>query len=249
MKASHDLHNNTRSGSVLIIILVAVALFAALSYAVFRDGGSGAATRTMGDAQARLFATELIAYADSIARAVQKLRISGCSENELDFANDVWSRRNGDLYYKEGHNSNSRAGCGIFKSGEGGIRAVAFPADNLKEPPSMEPTNTVTGHSLIIRSPIPGVGREEDEEIIYRIHAIPREVCLKLNDMAGVGNPNGEPPSNEGAQTGNRYNGIFYSRPIMPDPSGALHGKRAFCANVKAAYDHDFIFFRAVLVR
>jgi hypothetical protein len=60
---------NSRSGNVLFLILIAVALFAALSYAVTSSSRSSGAQ--IGADQARIMAAEIRQYASSIEQAIR----------------------------------------------------------------------------------------------------------------------------------------------------------------------------------
>lgn len=74
------------SGNVLFLILIAVALFAALSYAVTKStsGGGG-----IGKEKANLAASEILQYSSQVSMAVQRLMlIRGCTENQISFLYD-----------------------------------------------------------------------------------------------------------------------------------------------------------------
>ena len=59
---------NSQKGSVLVIILVAVALFAALSYTVANMMRGGA---EIGSEKAGIYASEILTYAQSVGEAVK----------------------------------------------------------------------------------------------------------------------------------------------------------------------------------
>lgn len=70
------------AGNALFLILIAVALFAALSYAITQSGkGSGNITSET----AELDAAKMIQTAGFYEQAVQRLRLSGCALDELSF--------------------------------------------------------------------------------------------------------------------------------------------------------------------
>ena len=79
--------SNHERGSILLYILVAVVLLAALSYAVSRGSRDGISTFT--DQQAKLAANEIIEYGNTVATAVQKLRLRGCKDTEISFENSI----------------------------------------------------------------------------------------------------------------------------------------------------------------
>ena len=77
-------------GNALFLILIAVALFAALSYAITNSGRGGGGTDRE---QVALAASQMVQYAGQVATAVTRLRITGgCSDSQISFHYD----RNGD---------------------------------------------------------------------------------------------------------------------------------------------------------
>ena len=74
---------NTRSGNAIVIILIAVFLFGALATVFMRGARTGQGQLTQH--QANFKEMDLLDYAKSMERSVQKLLKKGCSENELDF--------------------------------------------------------------------------------------------------------------------------------------------------------------------
>jgi hypothetical protein len=74
-------YSATQNGSAFIIILIAIAMFAALSYAVSQGGRSSGGTLTT--EQARSAAQELLSNAEAVKQAVQTLRLRGCTETQI----------------------------------------------------------------------------------------------------------------------------------------------------------------------
>jgi len=69
-------------GNALFLILIAVALFAALSYAVTQSGrGGGGIDRE----QAAITAAEMTQYAAGLRTAAMRMTITGVNEDQLDF--------------------------------------------------------------------------------------------------------------------------------------------------------------------
>ena len=67
-------HRTTESGNVLFLILIAVALFAALSYAVTRSTSGGG---TVDKEQRRIIASEIIQYATEVEQAFKRILLIG----------------------------------------------------------------------------------------------------------------------------------------------------------------------------
>lgn len=72
------------SGNVLFLILIAVALFAALSYAVTsssKSGGSG-----ISKDKAKIAASQILQYATAIEQAITRIKvINGCNDKQVSF--------------------------------------------------------------------------------------------------------------------------------------------------------------------
>ncbi len=113
------------SGNILFIILVAIALFGALSFAVsnmMRSGNAEAIT----EQKASILADEILAYARDIRQTVQNLRISNQCENEdISFENSTVSG------YE--HSPVARDECKVFHPDGGGLSYIQ-PTEEWLEP-------------------------------------------------------------------------------------------------------------------
>ncbi|MFA5592267.1 MAG: hypothetical protein WC989_03020 [Micavibrio sp.] len=236
-----------KAGSVLVFILIAVALFAALSYAMLREGR--APVSMMGAVQADLAATEIIAYADAIGKAVQKLRIRGCGEEEFDFHNDVWINRGGGLLIPETRNPKRRmdGSCAVFGPA-GGLRARMMPDKFLYADPALPTTGTKEGSLVVQRMAMPGVGTDAQDIILFMPY--PRkEVCLKINEKMGIPDIGGDSPKHEREAVGN-YNGSWDGDRHLVDTDGVLAGKRTMCTiDAIDTLPHAYRFFHVLLAR
>ncbi len=105
--------NNSQQGSVLFYILIAVALFAALSYTVagMMRSNSG---QSAGKEKAGIYASEIMSFARSMREAVQIMRVSNeCDDTQISFANNIVSGY--------AHNPASSTACRLFDSNGGGL--------------------------------------------------------------------------------------------------------------------------------
>lgn len=80
---------NKESGSAILWILVAVALFAALNFAF--NSNSRTSTSFLDDAEAEAYAKQIIQYGNEVKSAVKRLQLRGCSDTEISFENNVVS--------------------------------------------------------------------------------------------------------------------------------------------------------------
>jgi hypothetical protein len=74
-------HLSPQNGSAFFIILIAIATFAMLSYAVLQGGRSSAGS--LSTEQARSAAQEIISYAEAVQKSVQTLRLRGCTQQQI----------------------------------------------------------------------------------------------------------------------------------------------------------------------
>ena len=96
-----------QKGNALFLILIAVALFAALSYAVTQSGRGGSG---IDKEQAEFVAAKLFNFTTAFQTGVDRLRLGGCDVEEISFANDVYSSQDGTvIIYPDGHNPNTPA--------------------------------------------------------------------------------------------------------------------------------------------
>lgn len=108
------------SGNALFLILIAVALFAALSYAVTQSGRGGGNTAAE---QAQLQAARVMNFAARVQQAVTRLRlINGCSETQLSFEN---SNAQTGSYANPGAPTDKS--CNVFDPAGGGVAFEDLP--------------------------------------------------------------------------------------------------------------------------
>ena len=102
-----------QQGNVLFLILIAVALFAALSYAVTKStSGGGNADKELQE----LETASLLQYLSSIKLAVTRMQlINGCSDTDISFAHNGF---HGSFW---AHSPALDTRCQIFHSEGGGI--------------------------------------------------------------------------------------------------------------------------------
>ena len=89
MKTNHEhfinKHNRpAERGNALIYVLIAVALFAALSFTLGRQSDSDEAG-SLDDSKAELYATQLISYAAQAQSSIDQMLITGSEIDDLDF--------------------------------------------------------------------------------------------------------------------------------------------------------------------
>ncbi|MGB1076852.1 MAG: hypothetical protein ACPG05_00960 [Bdellovibrionales bacterium] len=164
-----------QNGNVLFLILIAVALFAALSYAVTQStrGGGNADDET-----ALLNSTTVTQFGGTIASAIQRMMLfNGVDETELCF------------YTGNNHTDYNHAGCAdnmnnIFHPDGGGVGYQAPPGD----------ANDGTDWEFSSRPQIFGQGKttpvggpyNDNVDLILVLRGMNQSICEKINEEIGV---------------------------------------------------------------
>lgn len=112
------------TGNALFLILIAVALFAALSYAVTQSGRGGG---NIDRETASLTASQIEQFSGQVISAVNRLRlVNGCSETEISFEKSPFD--GSDAAYDNALSPNDFS-CHIYHSNGGGVTELDI--DNL----------------------------------------------------------------------------------------------------------------------
>lgn len=240
---SAPLHHE--SGSVLIYILLAIALFAALSFAVaniMRSGGGNPTREVMG-----LQSTDVIQYGDTLKRGVQSMRIRGVEDTQISFENPQ-------LANYAPHGSCSADGCRVFQTAGGGIAYVSPPDDWLDSAGNGQPLHGEwffpTG-TCVEDAGTGGAGCETDgednEDLVAILPWVKKDLCIQINEKLGITNPAGEPPLATGSAwtAGNtRFTGTFTEAAII-----ARSGETAGCLRGNGVPAGTFFYYKVLLAR
>ena len=233
-------------GNVLFLILIAVALFAALSYAVTQSsrGGGNADQETLA-----LNASQMVQFAQDVDFAVKRLMlVGGYDKSEISFEYD-------------GNAVNGNCGddrCKVFHPDGGGVIYWDMPES------WRQPAGTYGASAPLWRwnfskdSPVIDVGTNcadascNDVMLLYR--AINRELCIEINNQLGIDNPSGEPPENT-VRTNNDWNGsmTFYNASESVgnldtnEPQAVLNGQYTGCFRDPHTADLAYHFYHVVI--
>jgi len=159
-------------GNVLFLILIAVALFAALSYAVTQSTRSGS-----GDASSEtnlINSAQLASYPAGVRTAVVRMVIGGVAVDNLNF--DTPANATSDFEYNVFH-----------PTGGGAVYQIA-PKDLMDPSASGE---WIYSSQYEIEDVGQTTGTITGTEIIAFLPGVTRNVCKKLNDEVGITTANG----------------------------------------------------------
>ena len=184
--------NKKQNGNVLFLILIAVVLFAALSYAVTqssRGGGSATSEKNM------LTASQLFQYGTSLSTAIMRMQINGVADTEVCF------------YTGSNHADYNHAGCAddtnnVFHPDGGGATYQAPPA-GIHDGTEWEFTARaqIWGQG----STTPGSPTADDVDLFMVIRDVNDDVCLAINQQVGLTST----PVDSGDLNVARFNGVY----------------------------------------
>lgn len=227
----------SQSGSVLIYILIGVALLAALTYAVTQSSRSGSSAGMSSD-RARLYATELIENANSIANAVAQLRLRGVDATALCFDDPGWTPN-------YDHSTCSDDTNKLYAPDGGGLTWSLAPEEAMDSAATPDNLYHFYGNNEIEKVGST-TGDANGADLILLVDELSIEVCQKINELLGVTAANTTPPTDTdyGAT---RFIGAFSYSETIGDEDATLEGKTAAC--FQNTTSGEYAFYKVLVAR
>lgn len=231
------------SGNALLFILLVVALLGFLTAVISRNTSS---VDQAGDIeQARIKASSLLQYTQSIETAIQNMMLQGMSVNDLDFV------RIGAAY----NNTNcTESLCEVFNVEGGGI-------------PYRSPAEVLGNSSINSNWHISTANRVHEfgcdtnnsscTELLLILSDIPKTICLQINKIQGIDNPSGDAPKQNTVTEGDAYDGTFQSSGLnlfeiggtdTSNEAPEVYGKQAGCVHEFRSEDR-YQFYHVLVAR
>lgn len=217
-------------GNVLFLILVAVVLFAALSYAVTQSsrGGGNADNEVL-----ELETAQILQYATSIDLAVQRIMLSGGYDiSEVDFQTPG------------GNNTNCSVDkCRVFSTSDFG---VSYQAPKIEW---LAPDNGDTwwGEYRAGHFPVDGVGTA-GIELLWFLPNIREDICIKINETFGLTDGNTAPPETAmGINLSGWYTGGAAGGNVIGDTADIIEGHLEGCFETSGG--GRFVFYKVIFIR
>jgi hypothetical protein len=199
------------NGNALFLILIGVALFAALSYAITQSGrGGGSAARE----QESLTASRIVSYGGQIQQAVTRMKLAnGCADTQLSQVG-----LQGTNWLGENPSAPTDKSCHIFQPAGGGVPATRFPAEAFTIPTSANWTGSGTysawpiGYGAINGcNSITGwgtTGGTAGVDLVYELFPISLNTCVSINRGLNFNPPTFAPPTRSFYQCSS-FNGTY----------------------------------------
>lgn len=178
-KTVHFALSDRQRGNALFLILIAVALFAALSYAVTQSGRGGGNTNAE---KARLDAGQILQTVGRMQTALTRLQVTNaCTETMISFETATSTNY-------ANSNAPTDKSCNFFDANGGGLSGISVPSSATTTGSSRS-----FGYSASYR--IVGVGTN-NSDLIMGVSDLTPDVCAQLNSLLGIatiGNRTGNP--------------------------------------------------------
>ena len=227
---------SSSQGNVLFLILIAVALFAALSYAVTQSMRAG--DGNVGREKGTVDATWLQNYGSSMANGILRMRISkNIPTNDLCFfapENPIYTNAT----YQEQN---------VFSTLGGGV---------IFERPPSSIVGPLGSRISIVKLDMPNVGttagNDTSAEIVLSVGGISRAACTAVNERLGIPTYQLTAISQFADPTADGYpdscvSGIPFDSSLTPAGFPALAGKSEGCVEDAAFPGQVYYYFRILV--
>lgn len=161
-------------GNALFLILIAVALFAALSYAITQSARGGG---DISKQQTTIQAAQLMQYfADMDAAVKQMMLTGGVQDYQLNF----YYQSNNNFVFGSLDNTNcTTSNCRVFDpagGGVGGQHLQSYTRTNMVDP------------ERILYIAVPNVGTAAGSDVLFYLAQPATALCKEINNKMGLGN-------------------------------------------------------------
>lgn len=241
---------NNERGSAAFYILLAIALLAALTYATSKGARFG--SKALTDDQARLVAQEIIDFGNTMAAAVQKLRLRGCTPEQINFSGNggVSKTSPGVAYDYTNINSPGDGSCNVFSENGGQVTARLL-TSGFMDPALMTGSMFHPAGFYVSSARVLGVGSDDPangNDLLFWQGRLKKEVCIAINNILGI-KMTGPDPTVDAYNSNAPFNGTYLAtaNPIG-DVATYLNGKTAFC-NASVGDGKNYIFHQVLIAR
>lgn len=216
---------NSLRGNVLFIVLLGVVLFGALSYAVVNSNSDSGDTGSA--EQARIYAGEIVRYAQSMRAAVDRMRMNGVSENDIRFAHPDLDAAYGTL----GTTPKNE----VFHPDGGGMNYLtpkqewlnyAFSGDTNFGDWIFNSRNYIMG----VGSNAGSCSQSDCYELVMLLPYLNKETCVAINNILAAGAEDADPDQDTGSiLITHGFNGTYIGPAKIDGTNADLNGLKSYC--------------------
>lgn len=212
-------------GNILFLILLAVVLFAALSYAVtssMRGGGK--------DASGENLKTQIATiqnFGMQMRSAVMRMTMTGGYNLwQIDFSAP-------DVSASTANATCATAACKFHDPAGGGVTPALLPARFRADNSVCNISSVFGGKYWIRNATVKGVGIDTQRDLVLLYPGVTKALCLAVNEANGVANPSGNPPEDSTMSSAD-YSGTLTQDVALTDTvqlgaAAPINGQQMFC--------------------
>lgn len=204
-------YHSSQSGSSLLIILVAVALFAALSYVISQQSNSSS---SLSNEKIRLIASDIIDMGNKLSDSTARLRLRQISNTKISFENS-----NVAGYTNAACTTDL---CKIFTF-DGGGKDWETPTPDVNGGVDWGYTGDVA---------IKNIG-SDDADLVAILPELSLDICNRINTLIGIYGAGGT-PTVLAAVTANKFTGAYAGVPVSITGVD-IDGQKSACIQITAA--------------
>lgn len=221
-------------GSALFLILIAVALFAALSYAVTQSGRGGG---TVAKEQDALDLARLVSDAAAeMTYTINRIKlVNGCKDDQISFDGHGGTAKQTNGTPVDYFNPNAPAddSCDVFSKNGGGMVPPPLIPLSLASPPTCPPCTHHQSWFAVGAFRVLGVGTDTGAagaELAF-VRWLNKNACIAINNKFGIINPGGNPPVDDiaGGAGWVTFPAVYTDNLPIGDQIIQLQGKHDFC--------------------
>lgn len=233
-----------QNGSIFFYILLGVALFGALAFAISR-GMRGQTSTTLNQRNINIAVSEILSEAQETETAISRLRQKGVSENDICFESNLFSEVNNSAYsLVSGCSQNTNK---LYHRGGGNLAYRNASQSWLDKDHSNDQGYGEWMFTNI--NGVEGIGTDamstpDSMELIAFIPHIKKEICIEINSQLSIGSII---PDNGTAFTPEPVDSGFTSASGQIN-AAELQGKNSGCFKSNNTWD-TYIFYQVLIGR
>lgn len=213
-------------GNILFLILLAVILFAALSFAVTSSisGGGRDASQEKLQSQVAIFQN----VGMQIRSALQRMTVTGgYALWQIDFSKGSYSLSTANA-------TCTSAACKLYDPAGGGVIGFILPA-SMWQMTGCSGVPAYAGRTYFTNVSVKGVGADDQRDLLIMYPGVSKALCMAVNDANGILNPSNAPPTDAVASNSAGYTGTLTQEVTLTDSvqlgdaAPSLDGKQMFC--------------------
>lgn len=216
-------------GNILFLILLAVVLLAALSYAVTnstRGGGNNASNESLQSQVA-----QIQNFGMQVRTALHRIMLTGGYQPwQIDYSKLNFS-------YASANTNCTTSACKLHDPAGGAVEGFTIPEKYRETGDNCSSAPTQAGRYKFRNQTVKGVGIETERELLLTYTGITKDLCMAINKANNIANTPTSPPAEQYLSSNQQdYSGplngdvtLTDTQSRLGDQATGISGKQMFC--------------------